>query len=205
MDNELLTLPCVFIIDDFCPSYAAYINEGLRGLLEEMQVVTTNISVWKVSIIAFGSTADIIIAAEDPRRLDVTKVTTFTGARGNPRFSEALQTAGRLFRRFSGSTAEFRPYVFFFSDGRPDCDEYDGAIQDAYELKTLDIPPGQPIIWSFGYGDGDRPLMEQIASTPKLYKDLGNASNICRFLPSIADITGRLGSENSIYDAIRSW
>jgi uncharacterized protein YegL len=167
------------------PTPASQVNEGLRSMVAEMEVIAKGTKPYfRVSIIAFGSNSEIIAEAKSERDIDIDRIATFAGSRGSTKPSHAFRLAEELLRRNPGAPTDFRPYVFFFSDGVPDNDDRLPAFEAAANLKSLNIAAGQPTIWTFGYGNIDRKFMKQVA-TSEFFKEVPDAHALARLFPVI--------------------
>jgi uncharacterized protein YegL len=203
----------VFIIDDSGSMGVAQgassqvpaqqVNDALKAMVSEMEVIAKGTKPYfKISIVAFGSSAEIIVEAMSERDIEIDNVATFSGSHGTTRCSQAFRQAADLLRRNPGAATDFRPYVFFFSDGRPDSDDHAAAVQAASDLKAIDIPAGQPAVWAFGYGDLDSGFMKQICSNSEYFKELPDASALTKLFPAIGTIAGTKTGESAINTAI---
>lgn len=181
---------------------AALLNEALRAMIAEMEVVAKGTkSYFKMSIVEFGSSASIRAEARSEKDIDADSVATFSGSSGSTNAADALRAAGDILRRHPGKESDFRPYVFFMSDGRPDDEQT--AISAAAQLKALKIAAGSPTVVALGLGDGvyDDFLMA-VASSPELYKRLEAPADLVKFFPAIGTIAGSRTGEAQINQAI---
>ena len=172
-------------------------------MIAEMEVFAKGTKPYfKISIVAFGDSADIICEAKGERDIDINEIATFCGSRGLTKCSEAFERAAEILKRNPGKDTDFRPYVFFFSDGRPNPEDENAAIRSADDLKQLDIAAGQPALWSFGYGDIDPVFMKHVASSLEHFKELPDAAALTRLFPAIGTIAGTKTGESAINTAI---
>src|SRR4051794_8482230 len=116
----------VLIIDDsgsMSGEPASQINDGLRSMVAEMEVIAKGTKPYfKISIVAFGDNADVLAEAKGERDIDINQIANFSGSRGTTKCSEAFERATEILKRNPGKDTDFRPYVFFFSDGVPNDD-----------------------------------------------------------------------------------
>lgn len=195
----------VLIIDDSgsMERDSKFVNEALKSMVAEMEVIAKGTKPYfKISIIAFGDTPDILAEAKGEREIDINKIATFAGTRGLTKCSEAFELASTVLKRNPGKDTDFRPYVFFFSDGCPNSDDVQLAKQAAADLKRLSIPAGAPTIIALGYGDIDRNFMQEVASNRELFKEVPDASGLVRLFPAIGTIAGTKTGEGGINTAI---
>jgi uncharacterized protein YegL len=187
------------------PTPAEKVSNGLRDMLTEMVVIAKGTKPYfKVSLIVFGSGAEILAEAKSEKDIDIEKVVNFTGNSGSTRPSEAFRSAIEILKRNPGKTTDFRPYVFFFSDGMPDEDDTTSALQAAEELKSLNIDAGQPTIWALGFGAIDAKFMKRIASAEK-FKEVQDADRLAKLFPVIGTVAGTKPGENAIDQAIMNY
>src|SRR5437879_1849204 len=110
----------VFVIDDSAPmtvgGAAAQLNEALDALITEMKVLSMGSKPYfKLSIIAMGHTARVLLEAENEQTLDANKVTVFSGNSGTADMAAALNEAVNLLQRNPGRPTDFTPYVFLLT------------------------------------------------------------------------------------------
>ena len=92
---------------------AAQVNDGLRSMIAEMEVIAKGTKPYfKISIIAFGSDAEIIAEAKNERDIDIDKIATFAGSRGTTRCSQAFRLAADVLKRNPGRSYRF--YALYF-------------------------------------------------------------------------------------------
>lgn len=184
-------------------SPASQVNAGLRSMIAEMEVFAKGTKPYfKISIVAFGDNADILAEAKGEREIDVNQIANFSGSRGLTKCSEAFERASEILKRNPGVATDFRPYVFFFSDGRPNADDEQLALQAAADLKRLNIAAGQPTIWALGFGDIDPAFMKQVASGVEYFKELPDAAALTKMFPIIGTLAGTKTGESAINTAI---
>jgi len=185
------------------PSPASQVNEALRSMVAEMEVIAKGTKPYfKISIIAFGDSADILAEAKGERDIDINTIASFAGSRGTTKCSEAFDLACQVLQRNPGKDTDFRPYVFFFSDGRPNDGDAQPTIDAAKTLKSLKLAAGQPTVWTLGYGDIDPTFMKQVASSSEYFKQLPDASALAKLFPAIGTIAGTKTGESAVNTAI---
>jgi uncharacterized protein YegL len=185
------------------PSPASQVNEGLKSMVAEMEVIAKGTKPYfKISIIAFGDDADLISEATGERDIDINSIAIFSGSRGLTKCSEAFIRAAEVLKRNPGKDTDFRPYVFFFSDGCPNADDVQLALDAAADLKRVSIPAGAPTIVALGYGAIDHKFMAQVASNRELFKELPDAAALVKFFPAIGTIAGTKTGESAVNTAI---
>jgi uncharacterized protein YegL len=205
----------VFIIDDSGsmgpsenqkgPTPAEKVSNGLRDMLTEMVVIAKgSLPYFKVSLISFGSAADILAEAKSEKDVDIEKIVNFAGNSGSTRPSEAFRSAIEILKRNPGKATDFRPYVFFFSDGVPDDDDTTAALEAAAELKSLKIDAGEPTIWALGFGAIDAKFMKRIASAEK-FKEVQDVDKLARLFPVIGTLAGTTSGEAAIDQGIMNY
>lgn len=186
----------VFLIDDSAsmqdkPSEA--VNEALRQLFSELAMMSggTKHRV-KVSIVAFGSSADLVCEAKRELDIEGDDVAVFAGSRGTTNASAAFGLAEAVLLRNGGRPTDFEPFVFFFSDGAPD--DEGAAVAAADRIKALQLSAGRPRIVSVGVGPNIRvPFMERVATNPEMFKHLQEPAEIVKFLPQIGTVLSTVG------------
>lgn len=182
------------------------LNDGLRAMLAEMEVQSKGSKPYfKVSIISFGSQAQILEECKGDSQIDVDQAAVFKGASGTTAAHLGLRAAIDVLKRNPGAPSDFRPYVFFFSDGAPD--DVALALRAADELKALDIAAGTPNVISIGLGaanaDGNRAFMESVATKDEFFVPLTDSSQLGNLFPVIGTITATMaGGEEQINDTI---
>jgi uncharacterized protein YegL len=152
--------------------------------------------------VSFGDSAEILAEAKGERDIDINTIANFSGSSGSTKYSEAFARAAEVLKRNPGKDTDFRPYVFFFSDGHPNPDDVDDALEKMKELKHLNIAAGNPTIVTLGFGDLDRAIMKQVANNPELFKEIKGPEELVRLLPAIGTIAGAKTGESAINTAI---
>jgi uncharacterized protein YegL len=187
------------------PFPASQVCDGLKSMVAEMEVIAKGSKPYfKLSIIAFGSSAEKLAEAQGEREIDINRIANFTGSRGTTRPSEAFRMAADILRRNPGKQTDFRPYVFFFSDGVPDDDDRTEALDAAAEIKALKIEAGEPTIWALGYGALDQNFMREVASAEK-FKEVSDAAALSKLFPIIGTTAGTKTGESAIDSAIMNY
>jgi uncharacterized protein YegL len=205
----------VFIIDDSGSmgpdqsqkgaSPASQVCDGLKSMVAEMEVIAKGSKPYfRISIIAFGTNADNIAEAQGEREIDINAIATFTGSRGSTRPSEAFRMAIDILKRNPGKPTDFRPYVFFFSDGAPDDDDRVSALQAAAELKALKIDAGEPTLWALGYGAIDKDFMQKVGGAER-FKEVTDAAALSKLFPIIGTTAGTQTGEAGVDKAIMNY
>jgi uncharacterized protein YegL len=181
----------VLLIDDsgsMSGPPAGAVNDALKHLISEMEMASQGKKPYfKVSIIAFGSSPKVIAEAAPETQIDIDAIATFKGDLGGTDAAAAFSEASALLTRNGGTSSDFTPFVFFFSDGAPNSQA--DAKREAEALKKLDIPAGSPWVISVGFGDAVvESFMRDVASTTELYRHLRTPSDIISFLPAIGTV-----------------
>ena len=109
-----------------------------------------------------------------------------------------------ILKRNPGKSTDFRPYVFFFSDGAPDEDDKTLALQAPAELKGLMIDAGEPTIWALGFGAFDETFMRKVAS-PEKFKEISDAAALSKLFPVIGTTAGTQTGEAGVDKAILNY
>src|ERR1700682_5058756 len=79
---------------------ASHVNDGLRAMVSEMEVIAKGTKPYfKISIVAFGSSADVVEQAKSERDIDINKIATFSGSRGGTRCSEGFRLAADVLKQ----------------------------------------------------------------------------------------------------------
>ena len=194
----------VLVLDDsgsMAGNPSALLCESLKSMHAEMEITAKGTKPYfRVSIIAFGSSAKVIAEAQSEKDIDIDSVATFSGSSGSTAAHTALSFAYDLLKQHPGKATDFRPFVFFLSDGQPD--DAHAARMAADKVKTLDIPAGQPTIITVGFGSVDKPFMEAIASAPELFVHLQSPAELTKFFPAIGTVAGSKTGEAAIKQAI---
>jgi uncharacterized protein YegL len=195
----------VLVLDDsgsMAGQPANDLNDGLKAMIAEFEVIAKGTKPYfKVSIVSFGSTAREILVAQGERDVDVQSLATFAGNSGSTNAADGLRAACSILKRNPGQASDFRPYVFFFSDGAPDSEQ--DALEAASELKALQIAAGTPTVVSIGLGSVNDKFMKAVATNPELYLHLQNSNQLVKLFPQIGTIAGtKTGGEAQINQAI---
>lgn len=180
----------VFVLDDSGSMQngpAASVNEALRATLDELEILSAGSKPYfKISIVVFGSHAEVLAEAESEQAIDATAIAVLQGSRGTTDAAGALDVALDLLRRNPGSSTDFTPYVFFMSDGAPN--DRNAALQAGDRLKGLDIDAGSPHIVTVGFGQTDDDFMRKLAHNPEMYKKLKTPQELTALFPNIGTI-----------------
>lgn len=181
---------------------AADVNDGLKSMLAEMEVVAKGTKPYfKVSIVSFGSGAQIIEEFKGEREIDANAIAVFSGSSGTTAADRGLQAAIDILKRNPGKPSDFRPYVFFFSDGQPD--DAGAALNVANNLKALDIAAGNPTVIALGLGNVNDQFMKSVATNAEFYIHLTDSSQLARLFPLIGTVAGsRASGEDAINKTI---
>jgi uncharacterized protein YegL len=180
---------------------AAKVNEALREMIAEMELLSQGTKPYfRISVVSFGSNVATLVEWAAESDVDIDQIAWFTGDGGTTNTREALAEAIKVLERHPGRETDFRPYVFFFSDGHPD--DAGGAVAMAEKLKEMRIAAGAPRIVTIGLGNADETFMRAIASNPDLFVHLADPSQLVRLFPSIGTIVGSAGGEAAIDAAI---
>jgi len=177
------------------------VNNAIKELIDAL--VTASMGqkpYFKVSVISFGSQPFVLAEAEVETSLDESKVASFSGDSGSTNMGAALDEAKRLLERNPGKETDFEPFVFLFSDGKPD--NRDVALRSADKIKSLKLASGVPRLVTIGVGDVDEDLMERAATNQELYKKLANYEEIVKLLPAIGTVGTQAGGAEDVEEAI---
>jgi hypothetical protein len=165
------------------------LNLVFSSMLAEMEVIARGTKPYfRLSVIAYGSTASILVECKGEREVDVTKLADFVGSRGSSAADVGLRAAINVLKRHPGKETDFRPYVFFCSAGH--VDRVDAAIAVSSELKSLDIPAGKPTVIAVALGNTNEVVMKQIASNEELFVRVATSSDLVKFIPLIGTVAG---------------
>ena len=180
----------VFILDDSISmqgTRAAQVNEVMEEFLDELGLTSMGMKPYfRVSIIVFGSAVEVSCEAVPECDLQPDSLVRLTGARGTTNAASALDEARALLKRNPGKETDFRPFVWFMTDGQPDDKAL--ALDAATALRALDIPAGSPKVFSIGYGATDHDFMREIASSPEFYVQLKEPRQLQGLLPTIGTV-----------------
>lgn len=195
----------VLVLDDsgsMSGKPAADVNDGLRSMLAEMEVVAKGSKPYfKVSIVSFGSNAQVIEEFKGERDIDATKIAVFNGSSGSTAADRGIRAATDILKRNPGKSSDFRPYVFFFSDGNPD--DESAALAAAKDLKSLNIAAGTPTVIALGLGSVNEQFMKSIATNQEFFVHLTDSSQLAKLFPLIGTVAGsRASGEQAINNTI---
>jgi uncharacterized protein YegL len=180
---------------------ATAINDGLRSLIAEMEIISKGTKPYfKITIVAIGSRSEIITEATPERDVDIERIAQFRGSRGSANVSDAFDKAYDVLKRHPGRATDFRPYVFLMSGSRPD--DESKAIRSALRVKGISIPAGAPIVICLGYGDADEVFLSTVASNGKFFVRSPDSTSLARFIPNIGTLAGSKAEEETLTAAI---
>jgi uncharacterized protein YegL len=180
---------------------AAAVNEGLRAMISEMEVIAKGTKPYfKVSLIAYGSELRVLCEAVGEKQVDLDAIATFAGASGTTDMAGALELAGKVLERHPGKPTDFRPYVWLFTDGRPDDPARAEAAAGA--LKALALPAGSPTVVAVGVGDVEPAFLKRVATNPEFAILKADPRALVRIFPAIGTIVGSRSGEAAINQAI---
>lgn len=182
---------------------AEALNEALRLMIAEMEVIAKGTKPYfKISIVAFGSIARVLAEAKGEKEIEVDHIAAFKGASGSTNAAEGLRAALEILERHPGRETDFRPYVFFFSDGYPDEGYEQEALDMAVKLKEVDIAAGRPTVVAIGLGEANEDFMRALASNPDFYVRLEGVEQLKTIFPQIGTVAGeKAGGEAEINQA----
>jgi hypothetical protein len=143
------------------------VNEGLRGVIREIQRAGRIGDEIRISVLRFGSDAQVV--------LPLTPVSIETHvpemhASGVTNLAVAIELlASTISADFhaiaaSGGVA-YRPAVFFFTDGRPtDATGHELTDHSSWQrpLHALREQPWEPRVYAYGFGDARPELLEKL-------------------------------------------
>ena len=193
----------LFVLDDSAsmqgpPAQTA--GQGVRAMIEEMRLISGGMKPYfRVSIVRFGSQAEVLCEAVSEQDIDLDSVTALTGSSGSTAADLALKEAARILMNRPGEATDFNPYVFFCSDGEPD--DAGDALSAGQALKGLNLAAGAPRLVTIGFGAVNHDFMRNLASNPELYKSLSDYKELLRFLPQIGSATQAKGGVQGV-DAV---
>ena len=181
---------------------ASDLNDSLAAMLAEMEVIAKGTKPYfKVSIVSFGSSARTIAECKGERDVDTSAVAVFRGESGTTAADQGLREAANILKRNPGKPSDFRPYVFFFSDGQPD--DAASALTAATELKSLIIAAGTPTVIAVGLGSVNEQFMRSVASNQEFYIHFTDSSQLIKLFPLIGTVAGsKAGGEQAINNVI---
>lgn len=163
------------------------LNEAMRRLVDELRLWSGGLKPYfRVSLIKFGSSAEILSEVLNEREIDVVRITSMRGDSGTTNAAEALSRAHEILQRNPGEPEHFEPFVFFFSDGQPD--DKGKALEAGRRIKALRLPSGEPRLVTIGIGDVDDQFMRDLATSrggEARYRKLQDVRDIEYFFPLI--------------------
>lgn len=174
------------------------VNEAVRAMIEEMILLSGGMKPYfRLSVVRFGSTADLLCEASSEKDVDLEKIASLAGTSGATNAAAAIDIVREVLERNPGKETDFEPFVFFFSDGVP----FDGtsevasrvaALSAGERLKSLKIPSGVVRLVTVGFGNVDHAFMAELSSHNKngepRYKRLDSPKAILTFLPDIGTV-----------------
>jgi uncharacterized protein YegL len=195
----------IFVLDDsgsMSGTAANNLNEGLDTMIEEMKLMSQGTKPYfKLSVIVFGTNAQVVSEAESEQKVDKTKVTSFSGNSGGTNLTEALGEATRILKRHPGNATDFDPYVFLLTDGQ--ADDESTAVSAAKTLLGTQVAAGKPRLIAIGLGDNvNMSFLQKIASNPELAKHLHKPSELVKFFPAIGTVVSSAGGAQAVDQAI---
>lgn len=194
----------VFLLDNSSSMHgkpAADVNLAVRGAIDEFKALSHGVKrYFIVSIIHFASRVQVVCEAESEWKIDLNAAASLTGEGGSTNASGALHAAHELLKRNPGEPTDYRPFVFFLSDGMPD-DEAE-TLDAAKKLKGLSIPAGTPHVFSIGFGEAKDSLMRQVATKPEMYKRFRDSGELRLFFPNIGTFVFPARDEEQAVKAI---
>jgi uncharacterized protein YegL len=172
---------------------SSHLNQALDTLLEEMKLLSQGLKPYfKVSVIAFGSSTELIAEAESEQTINKGKITSFAGTRGTTDMAGALRKAAEVLKRNPGKPTDFTPFIYLLTDGQPDNES--AALAAAQEIHDLDIPAGKPHLCAIGLGNQVKmDFLERVASNSELARPLSNPGDIAKALPPVGTIVSSGG------------
>jgi uncharacterized protein YegL len=195
----------VFVLDDsgsMSGKPANKLNEGIGAMIEEMKLISQGTKPYfKLSVVVFGSRPEVLAEAQSEQTIDKTKITSFSGSRGNTDMAGALNETADILKRKPGNATDFDPYVFLLTDGQPDHEA--NALSAAQTLKNMEIAAGKPRLIAIGLGDNvNMSFLQQIASNPELAKHVDDPDELTRLFPMIGTVVTSAGGTQAVDQAI---
>jgi uncharacterized protein YegL len=185
---------------------AQFVNQGLETMIAEMAMLAggNKKPYFKVSLISFGSVANRLVTAESPADLEMrlSSVANFAGNSGTTNMAAAFQEAEQLLRSNPGAPTDYQPWVFLFSDGRPD--DANAALSAAESLKRLSIAAGSPFFVSFGFGQVDDGFMTQVCSNSEAYARMNGPQDLLKVLPAIGTVAKSAANSQQLLQGIQT-
>ena len=84
---------------------AADVNDGLKDMLAEMEVIAKGSKPYfKISIITFGSAAQVVEEYKGERDIDANKIAVLSGSSGTTAADQGLKAAADVLRRNPGKS-----------------------------------------------------------------------------------------------------
>jgi len=162
------------------------VNTVVRGMIEEMVLLSGGMKPYfRLSIVKFGTTAELLCEFVSERDVDLAKVAALEGKSGATNAAAALDIAREVLERHPGKDTDFEPFVFFFSDGAPfdgtsDTASRTAAIRAGERLKQLKLRSGAVRLITVGFGKVDHAFMGDLASKkdgePRVYQESPNVA-----------------------------
>lgn len=181
------------------------VNTALETMISEMAMLAggNKKPYFKVSIIRFGSGADVLETAQSPADLEMrmSSIANFTGASGTTNMAAAFNEAANLLRQNPGAPTDYQPWVFLFSDGRPD--DPSAATSAAASLKSAQVAAGNPFLVGFGFGDADDGLMQQVCTSRESYKRLASSADLLTVMPQIGTVAKTAANAQQMLQGIQ--
>lgn len=165
-------------------------TEAIRTWILELQQVTRGQKEYfKFSLIAFGSSSEVIAVGVNVNEIDADTVVV-NGNSGSTNMAAALADARDAVIQ-TAAPHHCPPFVFLYTDGHPD--DATAALEAAEALKATNLPCGCPRLVSFGIGSVNDQLLRQMATSPEFYKHVDDPQALIRLLPAIGTPTQRAG------------
>lgn len=183
---------------------AADVSLGLETMLSEMAMLAggNKKPYFKVSIIKFGSHVTQMAAAKSPADLEG-QLGSFLGDGGTTNMAGAFQEAENVLRANPGQATDFQPWVFLFSDGRPD--DVNAAVAAAQSLKSMQLPAGAPYVMAFGFGAVDDGLMQQVCSNREAFKRISSSTDLLTIMPQIGTVARTAANASQLQQGIQTF
>lgn len=181
------------------------LNLALETMIAEMAMLAggNKKPYFKVSIIKFGSMVEATAIAQSPADLEMqlSTVASFGAQSGTTNLAGALAEAASVLRNNPGAPTDYQPWVFLFSDGRPD--DASAALQQAQQLKSLQIAAGSPFVVAFGFGDVDDGFMKQVCSNSEAYKRIASSADLLKVMPQIGTVAKTAANQQQLLQGIQ--
>jgi len=194
----------VFVIDcsnSMAGQPSAILNIAIEEFLFELLTASMGQEPYfKVTVVSFGSHFHSLYEAVRETEINVELVTSFVGRSGGNNSAVALEEAARILKDNPGLESDYVPTVFFLSTGRSDDPE--ATLNAANELKNVTLPSGKLEIVTFGFGNADDELLQEVATDSEINRLLISKRQICEFIPLIGDIGNNAAGAESIEEAI---